>query len=71
MGHAAKDGGVGDLVAIQVQDGQHRTVAHGVQKFVGLPAGGQRAGLGFAVAHGAGNDQSGLSKAAPKAWAME
>ena len=60
MGHAAKDGGVGDLVAIQVQDGQHRTVAHGVQKFVGLPAGGQRASLGFAVAHGAGNDQIGV-----------
>ena len=39
----AKDGGVGDLVAIQVQDGQNSAVTHGVQELVGLPAGGQGA----------------------------
>ena len=57
MGHTAKDGGVGDLVAIQVQDGQNSAVTHGVQELVGLPAGGQGAGLSFAVANGNCADQ--------------
>ena len=57
MGHTAKDGGVGDLVAIQVQDGQNSAVTHGVQELVGLPAGGQGAGLSFAVADDGRDEQ--------------
>lgn len=37
MGHAAEHGGVGDLVAVQVQDWQHSAVANGVQELVRLP----------------------------------
>ena len=59
-GHAAEHGGIGDLVPVQVQNGQHRAVALGVQELVGLPAGGQGAGLGFAIAHRHGADEFGV-----------
>ncbi len=60
VGDAGKDGGVGDLIAVQVQDGQHRAIGGGVQEFIAVPRGGQRAGLRFAVAHNAGGDQIGI-----------
>ena len=60
VGHAAEHCGVGDLVAVQVQNGQHGAVALGVQELVGLPAGGQGAGLGFAVAHRHSADEVGV-----------
>ena len=41
--------GTGDLVAIQVQDRQHRAVCCRVQELVGVPACGQRPRFGFAV----------------------
>ena len=54
---ARQDGGVGDLVAVEVEDRQHRAVAHRVDELVGMPGGGERPGLGLAVAHDAGDDQ--------------
>ena len=57
---AGQDGGVADLVAVQVQDRQHGPVADGVEELGGLPGGGQRAGLGLAVADDAGDDQAGI-----------
>ena len=51
VGHAGKDGGVGDLVAVEVQDRQDDTVGCRVHELVGLPRGRKRAGLGLAVAH--------------------
>ncbi len=60
MADAGEDGGVGDLVAVQVQDGQHRAVGLRVYELVELPAGGERAGLGLAVAHYAGGDEPGV-----------
>ena len=60
MGHAGKEGGIGDLVAVEVQDGQHRAVAGGVEELVALPGGGQRAGLGLAITHGDSGDQVGV-----------
>ena len=60
VGHAAEHGGIADLVPVQVQDRQHGAVALGVQEFIGLPAGGQGAGLGLAVAHGDRGDQVGV-----------
>ena len=60
MAHAGEDGGVGDLEAVQVQDGQHRAVGNGVHELVAVPGGSQRAGLGLAVAHHAGGDQAGV-----------
>ena len=51
VGHAGKDGGVGDLVAVEVQDRQDDTVGCRVHELVGLPRSRKRTGLGLAVAH--------------------
>ncbi len=59
-GDAGQDGRVGDLVAVQVQDGQHHAVAAAVGELAGVPACGQRAGLGLAVADDAGHHQVGV-----------
>ena len=59
-GDAREHGGVGDLVAVQVQDRQHRAVGHWVEKLVGVPGRGQRPGFSLAVADHAGNDQLGV-----------
>ena len=57
---ARQHGGAGDFVAVQMQNRKHRAVARGIEEFVGMPAGGQRAGLGFAVADHAAGDQIGI-----------
>ena len=54
---AREDGGVGDLVAVQVKNRQHGTVGGWIEEFVGMPAGGEGAGLGFSVADDAGDEQ--------------
>ena len=54
---AGEDGRVGDLVAVQVQDWQHRAVRYGAEEFVRVPGRRHRPGLGLAVAHDAGGDQ--------------
>ena len=41
VGDTGEDGGVADLVAVQVQDGQHGAIGDGVEELVGLPRGGQ------------------------------
>ena len=51
---------VGDLVAVQVQNGEHAAVSDRVEKLVAVPAGGERTSLGFAVADDAGDDQIGI-----------
>ena len=43
-----------------MENGQHRTVKNGIEEFVGVPGGGQRAGLGLTVAHHTGGDQVGV-----------
>ena len=40
----------GDLISVEVKHRQDRPVALRVQKFVGVPTGGQRAGFGFSIA---------------------
>ena len=60
MAHAGEDGGIGDLEAVEVQNGQHRAVGNGVDELVAVPRGGQRAGFRLAVAHHAGGDQIGV-----------
>ena len=42
---AGQDGGVVDLVAVEVKDGQHRAVADRIEELVDVPRGGQRAGF--------------------------
>ena len=51
VGHAGKNGGVGDLIAVEVQDRQDDTVGCRVHELVGLPRSRERTGLGLAVAH--------------------
>src|SRR4029078_2108023 len=53
-----EDGGVRDLVAVQVQDRQDGTVGRGVQELVGVPARRERPGLGLAVAYRAADDEA-------------
>src|SRR5580692_1386488 len=57
---AREDGGVGDLVAVEVKDGEDGAVADGVKELVGVPGGGEWAGLGFAVADAASDDEIGV-----------
>ena len=54
---AGQHGRVRDLVAVQVEDVEDRAVVDRVQELVGMPGGGQRPGLGLAVADDARNDQ--------------
>ena len=57
LGDAGEHGRVGDLVAVQVQDRQDSAVGLRVQELVRVPARRERACLGFAVAHDAGNQE--------------
>src|SRR5208337_1834251 len=52
-----QDCGVVDLVAIQMQDRQHRPVDDRVEEFVAVPAGGEGPRLGLAVANHHEGDQ--------------
>ena len=52
-----QDGRVGDLVAVQMQDRQHRAVVRRVQELVAVPAGRGRARLRLAVADDARDHQ--------------
>ena len=60
MADAGQDGGIGDLVAVEMQDRQNRAVGRRVEEFVGVPARRKRPGLRFAVADDAGHDQVGI-----------
>ena len=60
---AREDRRVGDLVAVEVQDRQHRAVAHRVEELVRVPRRRERPGLGLAVADDAGDDQVGVVEA--------
>ena len=58
--NARQHGGTGDLIPVQVQDRQHGAVARRIQKFIRMPAGGAGASLGFAIAHHAAGQQTGI-----------
>ena len=66
---AGQDGRVGDLVAVEVQDRQHRAVGGRIEKLVGMPGRGQRPGLRLAVADDAGDDQIGIVEHRPERMA--
>ena len=51
---------IGDLVAVQVQHRQHRSVAGRIEEAPAVPARGQRTGLGLAVADDADDEEVGL-----------
>ena len=54
---AGQEGRVIDLVAVQVQDRQHRPVRDRVEELVAVPARGQRTRLRFPVTHHHERDQ--------------
>ena len=57
FGDAGQQGWVGDLVAVEVQHGQHHPIAERVQELVDVPAGGQGAGLRLPIADTGNGDQ--------------
>src|ERR1700739_2383095 len=50
-----------------MQNGKYRAIAHRVEKFVGMPTGGQRSCLRFSVADRYGHDQVGIVECRPEA----
>ena len=59
---AREHAGIGNFVAVQMQDRQHRAVGGGIEELVRVPARRQRAGLRFAVADDGSHDQIGIVK---------
>jgi hypothetical protein len=66
---SGQDGWVGNLVAVEMQDRQHRTVGDRIEELVGMPRRGQRSGFRFAIADDAGDDQVGSVKHRPERMA--
>src|SRR5450759_3321829 len=54
---AGEDRRVGNLVAVEMQDRQHRAVGSRIEKLVRMPRGCQRSCLCLAVADDAGDDK--------------
>ena len=63
---AGQHGGVADLVAVEMQDRQHRPVADRVEELGRLPRGRQRPRLGLTVADHARHDQAGIVEHRPE-----
>ena len=63
---ASQNGWVADLIAIEVEDWQHSSISNGIEKFIGLPGSGQRAGFRFAITDDTGNNQTGIIEGGPK-----
>src|SRR4028118_1524234 len=59
-GAARQRRGVGDLVAVELQDRDDGAVPRRVDQLVDVPAGGERAGLGLAVADDAEDGEVGV-----------
>jgi len=57
MADTRQDAGVGDLVAVEVEDRQNNPVAHRIQELIGMPARRERAGLRLTVSDDTGRDQ--------------
>ena len=66
---AGQDGRVGNLVAVEMQDRQHRAVGGRIEKLVGMPRRGQRSGFRLAVADDAGDDEIGIVEHRPERMA--
>ena len=60
VGDPGQQGGVVDLVSVEVKDRKYSPVANRIQKFADVPRGRQRTSFGFAVAHHGRNDQVGV-----------
>jgi hypothetical protein len=60
VGSSPQHRGARDLVAVEVEDREHRAVAGRVQEADALPASLQGAGLRLAIAHHGGHDEVGV-----------
>src|SRR6185437_10056310 len=60
MGNARQHGGIGDFISVEMQDGEHGAVGGRIEKLVRVPARGESAGLRFAIADDAGDDEAGI-----------
>src|SRR6476646_6889965 len=60
MGYARQQGGIVNLVAVEIQYGQHGAVANGIEKFVDVPRGSEWPCFGFAITHNCRDDQVGI-----------
>ena len=56
----SQDAGIGDLVAVEVQDWQNHAICRRIEELVGMPARGEGTSFGFAVADHARDDQVGV-----------
>src|SRR5215471_14763439 len=56
----SEDAGIGNLVAVEMEDRQDYPVRCWVQKFIGMPARRQRPGLRLTVTNDASDDQIGV-----------
>ena len=57
MADAGEQGGVVDLVAVEIEDRQHRAIAAGIEKLVDVPGSGQGSGFRLAIPYDCRNDQ--------------
>lgn len=57
VGYPRQHSRIVDLVAVQVQNGQHGAIDNGVEELVAVPCRCQRASLGLAVAHHGQSDE--------------
>src|SRR5580693_4823738 len=52
-----KHRGIRDLIAIQMKNGQHRSIPRGIEKLIGMPTGRERSGFGLSVSDNATGQQ--------------
>src|SRR4029077_20847040 len=57
MGNTRENRRTGYFISVEMQDRNHRSVSRRVQKLVGMPARGERAGFRLAVADHAASDE--------------
>ena len=60
--HRTEDRGIGNLVAVDMQDRQHRAALRGIEKFRAMPCRRRRPGLRLAIADDARDEQAGIVK---------
>src|SRR5690242_5662682 len=66
MTDAREDRGIGDLVAVQIENRKHRAVTNRVEELVRMPGGRKRARLGFAIADHTRHDDLGAVECHPE-----
>src|SRR5580693_7672736 len=59
-GDAGEESRVGNLVAVEMQNRQHRAVGYWIEELVRMPCGGQRPRLRLTVPDDAGDDEIGI-----------